>query len=338
LTGSIQSPPNENLRWERVKTFNTGIDFALKNEIISGSIEYYVKNGTDLLAQAPTDPTYGFSTFYGNVADMKGKGWDIQLNSRNLSGALKWTSNLIFSSAKQKVTTYLMPISNSPVPYLGGGISPIVGKPLYNIFSYRWEGLDPLNGDPIGYYEGKASKDYNKIYNSTKLDSLIDNGPIQPLVFGALRNTLTYQNFTFSFNISYKFGGYFRAKSVTYSGINAGKGGHGDYAQRWQQPGDEIRTHVPSYIAINNENRDLFYRNSDVLVQKSDVIRLEDLNLSYALNKSSIRKLPFKSVSLFVYASNLGMLWKANNIGIDPYYNNVPSERMKIAIGTNLTF
>ncbi|TCC98820.1 SusC/RagA family TonB-linked outer membrane protein [Pedobacter hiemivivus] len=338
VSATLMSPPNENLRWERVKSFNTGIDFALKNEVISGSVEYYVKNGTDLLAQAPTDPTYGFSNFYGNVADMKGNGWDIQLNSRNLNGALKWNSNLIFSSAKQRVTTYLMPVSKSPVPYLGGGISPIVGKPLYNVFSYRWGGLDPLNGDPLGFFEGKQSKDYNKIYNTSPLDSLIHNGPVQPVVFGALRNTLSYRNFTLSFNISYKFGGYFRTTSVTYLGVNYGKGGHGDYALRWQQPGDENRTHVPSYVAVNNDNRDMFYRNSDVLVQKSDVIRLEDLNLSYALNKNMTRKLPFKSVSLFVYASNFGMLWKANHIEIDPYYNNVPAERMKFAIGTNLTF
>jgi len=334
----IQSPPNEHLSWERVKTFNAGIDFALKNEVISGSVEYYVKNGADLLAQAPTDPTLGFNTFYGNVADMKGNGWDVQLNSRNLNGLLKWNSNLIFSSANQRVTTYLMPISKSPVPYLSGALSPVVGKPLYNIFSYRWEGLDPVNGDPIGYYNGNQSKDYNAIYNSSPLDSLIHNGPIQPVVFGALRNTFIYRSFTLSFNISYKFGGYFRAASVNYSGINVGWGGNGDYARRWQQPGDELKTHVPSYVTINNDNRDLFYRNSNVLVQKSDVIRLEDLNLAYALNKGTIRKLPFKAVSVYVYAANLGMLWKANQIGIDPYYNNVPAGRMKITIGTNLTF
>jgi TonB-linked SusC/RagA family outer membrane protein len=334
----IQSPPNENLSWERVKTFNAGIDFALKNEVISGSVEYYVKNGTDLLAQAPTDPTLGINTFFGNVADMRGNGWDVQLNSRNLNGQLKWNSNLIFSSSWQRVTTYLMPISKSPVPYLSGALSPVVGKPLYNVFSYRWEGLDPINGDPLGYYKGKQSKDYNAIYNSSPLDSLIHNGPVQPVVFGALRNTLNYRNFTLSFNISYKFGSYFRVASVNYSGINVGWGGSGDYARRWQQAGDELKTHVPSYVALNNDNRDLFYRNSDVLVQKSDVIRLEDMNLAYALNKNMVKKLPFKAISVYVYAANLGMLWKANHMGIDPYYNNVPAERMRIAIGTNLTF
>src|SRR5690606_14353626 len=111
-TATVVRPPNDQLRWERVKMLNLGLDFSLKGSVLSGSIEYYDKTATDLLAQTPTDPTLGFSSVFANVASMKGKGWDIQLNSLNIKKALRWQSNLIYSYAANKVTEYLMPVSS----------------------------------------------------------------------------------------------------------------------------------------------------------------------------------------------------------------------------------
>lgn len=337
---TIQTPPNENLRWERVKVLNLGMDFATKGNVLSGSVEYYDKHAIDLLAQAPTDPTLGITTFFGNVAAMRAKGWDIQLNSRNIEGKVNWQSTLIFSRSKQKVTDYLMPVSTSPAPYLPiGALSPIIGQPLYNVFSFVWRGLDPATGDPLGYRNGESSNDYNDIYFNTPLDSLINNGPVQPTIYGALRNTVSFKNLSLSFNISYKFGNYFRAQSVYYAGLLSGWGGHGDYALRWQKPGDELTTYVPSLVYPNdNSNRDEFYRYAQVLVHKADHIRLEDINLSYNVARGKNSRLPFSNLRLYLYASNLGVLWKANKAGIDPYYNNIAAEGRRLAIGGTFTF
>ncbi len=84
----ITAPPNKELKWEQIGIFNLGIDFETKKHIISGTIEYYRKNGKGLLGLAPTDPTLGLSginaaPFYGNVANMKGSGIDIQITTHN---------------------------------------------------------------------------------------------------------------------------------------------------------------------------------------------------------------------------------------------------------------
>lgn len=332
----ILSPPNENLRWERVTTRNFGVDFQLKTGILSGSFDVFNKSSLDLLAQAPTDPTLGFSTFYGNVANMSGNGWEFQLNSNNLNGRLKWSSNIIFSNSKQKVTEYLMPVSASPIPYLNGALNPIVGKPLYNIYSFKWKGLDPSNGDPIGEFNGITSKDYSSIYNLTKLEDLISSGPVQPVTFGAIRNTFSFKNVVLSFNISYKFGGFFRISSLSNIGLNGGWGGHGDFERRWQKSGDEKFTNVPSVQLQAATDKDAFYLNSEILVEKSDVIRLEDINISYGITKEKFKKLPFKTINFNFFASNIMCLWKASKI--DPYFNNIPKDRVKVTFGTNFIF
>src|SRR5690606_38243276 len=49
LIAQIKSVGNPSLRWEQVYTFNTGVDFASRNQRLQGSVDYYVKNASDLV-------------------------------------------------------------------------------------------------------------------------------------------------------------------------------------------------------------------------------------------------------------------------------------------------
>jgi len=353
-TGTIQNPPNPSLRWETVKIVNIALDFGTRNKILTGSIDYYQKHADDLISDVPTDPTLGLvqgagggtPDIFENSANMKGHGIDLELNSRNLDGRFKWYTTFIFSYVKTQVTKYLVPVSTNGSTYLTSTsiILPITGKPVYGIYSYRWGGLDPATGDPMGYLGKSASKDYNAITSNTKLDSMIFNGPVQPTTFGALRNTVSWKNFSLSFNISYKFGYYFRRPSVNYGNLFAEFPGLGtlagskDYSLRWQQPGDEKKTNVPSITYPANPLRDQLYLFSQILVDKADNIRLEDIRIDYTLDRSIWRQLPFRQVKLYIYTSNLGILWKANKDGIDPYYNNTARPARNISMGLNIGF
>jgi hypothetical protein len=185
--------------------------------------------------------------------------------------------------------------------------------------------------------DGKTSNDYVAMQN-LPLDSLVYNGPAQPTYFGALRNTFTWKQISLSFNISYKLGYYFRKPSLNYSNLFFSWNGSGDYAKRWQKPGDEANTYVPSLVYPDNSARDLFYQYADVLVLKGDNIRLEDVSLSYALTGEQWHAMPFKQVRLNLYAYNLGLLWTANAEHIDPYYVNVPRAGKSIALGMSIIF
>ncbi|SHM58902.1 SusC/RagA family TonB-linked outer membrane protein [Chryseobacterium polytrichastri] len=332
---SIANPGNPELRWEKVSMLNLGLDFASKNNTISGSVEYYFKKGIDLFGDSPLPGSSGFQTFRGNTAGTSGRGIDIVINSINVKKhGFSWVTNLLLSRAADKVTKYNVPQDAASTLTYGTGnngiILPLLNKPLFGIYSYKWAGLDPNNGDPRGFLNGRPSSDYASIISNTLLDSLKFSGSSRPKVFGSFRNTVTYKSFALSAGIIYKLDYFFRRSSISYTSLYQNWQGHSDYTKCWQKPGDELITDVPSSALLPaDQARDAFYTNSEVLVAKGDHIRLQDINLSYDFSKSSLARTPFKMLRLYCYVNNIGILWRANKQGIDPdlFGENLPKPR-----------
>lgn len=314
---TIINPPNPELRWERVKVLNTGIDFGTKGERLTGSLEYYHKQGIDLIGDTPFPPSSGITLFRGNTAGTSGNGMDVTLSSKNTTGALRWNTDAILSHITEKITDYK--VTASVYNYIQSGLYvPLEGRPLYSLYSYQWAGLDPSTGDPLGYLNGVVSKDYAAILNTITPQNMIFNGSLRPTTFGSVRNSFSYKGWDLSFNVVYRLGYYYRKSSVSYSNNYGLSSNNGDYALRWQKPGDEDQTIVPSIPATANNNRDMFYRYSEALADKADNIRLQDIRAGYALNKVRSGKLPFKSAEIYAYANNIGLIWKAARFDMDP--------------------
>jgi hypothetical protein len=92
-----------------------------------------------------------------------------------------------------------------------------------------------------------------------------------------------------------------------------------DFAARWLKPGDETSTIVPSMAEYGVDPfRDGFYNNTSVTVARADHIRLQDVSLGFDLDRNNWRAIPLKHIRLYLYANNLGIIWKANNFGLDP--------------------
>src|SRR5690606_25066964 len=104
----IANPPNPSLRWEQVATWNIGADFAIRNSRISGSIEYYNRKSTDVISAEPADITTGFNRLTRNSAQLRNRGMDVNIASRNLHGVFSWNTNVLFSLNKTKVEKYLV--------------------------------------------------------------------------------------------------------------------------------------------------------------------------------------------------------------------------------------
>lgn len=338
---AVTTPPNPDLRWENVSTLNFGVDFSTAENIISGTVEFYTKKGMDLIEAAPLAPSTGFSSFNGNAASTITKGIDLTLHRNNLNGKFKWQTDVLFSTVNDKVTKFDTRYASTQLASIYGGLIAVEGKPLFGIFSYRWEGLDPATGDPLGWLNKSVSKDYANILQTTPIDSMVFHGSARPTIFGSVRNSFSYKGFSLSFNIIYKLGYYFRRNSVSidYTNVLTNAGLHGDYTKRWQKPGDESITDVPSLSYPSNQNRANFYRFSSALVEKGDQVRLQDIQLSYQLRLNKW----LSQLQVYLYASNLGILWKANSQNLDPdVYSTVlsnpfPNPRM-ISIGLRGNF
>jgi hypothetical protein len=330
LTGlryaTVTSPPNPSLQWEKVKNINAGIDFGLARNIVSGTIEVYKKNGLHLIQATPLAPSTGFSTYKGNAASTMTRGIDLSINGRVKLNKLLWSPTALLSYMKDEVVHYdpeLAPKVLAGNTLTGtaeaAGLLAVKRKPLFGMYSYRWGGLDGATGDPMGYVDGAVSKDYLAIFDETSAEELIFHGSARPTWFGALRNDFSYRNFSLSFNITFRAGYFFRRRSTAISYPNVLTNGmHMDFDARWQKPGDEVTTQVPSIVYPANNNRNEFYRMSSVLVEDASHARLQDVRVSYDVAPQLLQKLAIKSLRLYTYFSNVGILWRANKAGIDP--------------------
>jgi TonB-linked SusC/RagA family outer membrane protein len=324
----ISTINNPDLRWERVSMANFALDFALKSNRLTGTIEYYLKRGVDLYGLTPYDyTTFGISsTILKNVASIQANGLDLTLNSKNIDGAFSWNTTLFTSFYKDKTTKYETVEAKRIISKLGGatGITPVIGKPLYAITAYKWAGLDAA-GNPQGFLNGKESIDYSAITKQAVnggLDSgnVVYLGPSIPTVFGSLINNFAWKNFSLSVSFLYKIGYYFQKSSIDYLLLVNSGIGHKDFEKRWQKPGDEGITNVPSFDYPVNSLRSNFYLNSEVNVFRADHIRFQYANLSYTFQRLRRKHLPFNSIQVYANASNLGIIWKANKEGLDPEY------------------
>ncbi|WP_166670658.1 SusC/RagA family TonB-linked outer membrane protein [Olivibacter sp. XZL3] len=328
---SISNPPNPSLRWEKVGVWNVGADFGFKNSRISGSVEYYQKKATDLIANTPLSPQAGVTQFRGNAADMLTKGVDFQLSSINIRAPFNWSSTLLLNYVKDEVISYKLRQGSNQDIAGENYINPLEGFPLYAIFSFPNRGLNDT-GNPIGVLDGKESVDYAAIISNADPANLYYEGSATPVFFGSFVNTFSYGRFSMSFNITFKAGYYFRRASLNYSEL-PGNYSQADFSQRWQSPGDELKTNVPAMIYPFDYARETFYKYSEVLVERGDQIRLQDIRLSYTPKIG----MPFSNFQVYAYANNLGLLWRANGHNIDPDAPFVPTPR-SIALGLKVDF
>jgi len=342
---NITSPANPSLRWEKIRMINFGVDFALNGGRLSGSLEYYHKNGIDLAGESPLSPSTGFATYTGNYAKTAGDGFDITLsNSIPFNRSLSINNTVIVSGIWEKVTAYSVTgTANNYIINSYGNASnvyPLEGKPLYSLYALRWAGLDPNTGEPQGYLNGKVSKDYANIIAGTTVDSMNFQGRTRPPLTASWRPEFSWKQWSLSFLFVGKFDYVFRRSYLSYNGLYSTWNMHSDYLLRWQKPGDEQFTDVPSiqYPPVNSQ-REQFYGTSEVVTEKADNIRLQDIRLSWRYARSLHPRLPFQSVDCFLYANNVGIVWRANYKGLDPdlYAGAMPLPRA-LAIGLTIHF
>ncbi len=339
----LGNAPNPDLKWEKVGIINAALEFGLFNNRLSGSFDFWQKKSTDLISTVPMPLASGVLLYTANTANLKGTGFELSLNARIIEGKkFKWQTNFGLSYAKTIVTKLLIGIGTgySTKDFINYSLNATQGRIINGISSYRWAGLDPLTGDPRGYFNKQISTNYNAILNDS-ISNQVFHGSAVPLYFGFIGNSFSWKNFTISANISYRLNFYFRKPTINYSQLTTAWTGHSDYALRWQKPGDEQFTNIPSFTYPTNYNRDQFFQYSEINVLRGDNIRLQDIRVQYNFN---FKKLPFKALSAFVYANNLNViLWRKNKSKLDPDFigasNLLSAPTPKtLAGGVNLSF
>lgn len=307
----IGYPPNPMLRWEKTATTNIGIDFSIFKSRLSGSIDYYNKSTTDLLGSRNADPTLGWSSLLLNYGKMYNRGIEISLQSQNIKNrTFSWTTNATFSYNKNELTN-LEGTQESVFNYSAYNVA-AVGYPLNSLFSYRYAGLDPKDGNVLVYNQAGE-----KVSNVSSIKDMVYSGTRTPKYTAALKNAISYQNFDFSFMFVYYGGNVMRDVVAGYMGGAPGSNLNRKAMNHWRKPGDEnIPGVAPSFNKNINYRLAQTWYSADVHVKKADYIKLRDVSISYNVPKKYLNKWGFESLALTCQLSNVW--WWAANGDIDP--------------------
>jgi TonB-dependent starch-binding outer membrane protein SusC len=333
----ITNPPNPNLRWEKIRIINLGLDFESLSGRLSGSLEFYSKKGEDLIGESEVPDSNGIYVVRGNFSETRTRGFDLILNTVNILKPIRWTTQLLMSGVQDEVISFQGARTISQ--YLGGAsnVVPQEGRPLFAVYSYPWGGLDPDNGNPLGFLDGELSDNYSRIIGAMTPETLQFHGSSRPTLFGSIRNDFEWKGWSLSINMSYRLGYYYRRRSVDYVALSRGEISHADYANRWREPGDELNTQIPSQPTALNTLRHSFYQSSSILVERGDHLRLQDIRLGYTWDKLSSPGLPFQRLEIFTYLNNVSILWKASSDPLDPDFPMMPPLR-SAAFGLRMNF
>jgi TonB-linked SusC/RagA family outer membrane protein len=293
------SMSNSQLGWETTVASNYGLDFSLFKNKISGSVEYYSMNTSDLLLSLRIPNMTGYETFFTNIGATNNKGIELTLNTNNYTkGKFNWTTNFVFSLNRNKIK------SLSGIDLNGDGVEDddiasgrFIGQPQGANFDYVWDGIwqqgDDNTIDPSakpGFIrfkdvsgDGKIGPEDRQVLHSS-----------QPDFMSGLTNRLSYGGLSFSFLLNARVGGYSR-NSLLNHGSN-----FFDRANLMDLPywtPENPLTDRPS-IGYPNPLGYGFY-------QSRTFLRLQDVSLGYNIPKDIITKARLDRVNVYVSGKNL---------------------------------
>lgn len=318
-TASIISPANPTLRWEKTGMLNFGLDYAVLNNRIAGTFEYFMKKGRDLFFQFPIDPTYGVNTLLTNNTSINARGFEASITGRIIDKrTVSWSSTFNFSYNRNKIVDTRFAPTASTYSALSG--TNIAGYPTGAVWVYRYAGLD-ANGMTLVYDADKQTK-LAPNQNPKGIDALYYAGTMTAPYFGSLMQTLRIKQFTLFAIGTYSFGSVFlrpttsvvpstRQPYVLYDL-------HKDIAVRWRNPGDENNTTVPGIAGAFASTSMFRYGFSDINVESGSYIRLREVSLQYDLPATLARKITAKTIYVNLAVRNPGLLWTRNKEGYDP--------------------
>lgn len=303
---------NPNLTWERSTETNIGVDFGLFNNRLSGEVDYYVKNTTDLLLNVPVPGSSGFSSQFQNIGELRNSGWEFTLNSNNLTGKFSWTTSLNLAFNRNEVVA----LADGQDMIDNGGSRYMnvvrVGAPIGVFWGAEYAGVDPANGDALWYVndpEGDPEATTND-YNSA---NFVDLGSPLPTVIGGLDNTLSYGGLSLNFRFQGQAGNMIHNAAGGYMSCNACwfDNQTTDQLDRWQNPGDV--TDVPE-ARLGYSNGD--QSRSSRYLSDGSYLRLKNVTLSYTLPAKWLGRTGVRDARIYLTGTNL--LTFTNYEGWDP--------------------
>lgn len=296
---------NPDLKWEKGKNWNIGIDFSLFNNRVYGSFNYFNRKQQDLLGNYKVSvPPYLFDETFVNVGTMKNTGFEFDINVKavttkdfsydfNVVGATMSNKFVDFSNSQYVGQDYY-DVAGTSDPYPYYNLQRIQkGKSIGNFYMWKYAG-HTTDGEWLVY-----DKDGDIIRASQASDAdrqKVGNG--MPKFTMSTSHNFRYRNFDLSLFFRGAFGyDIFNIHDFYYGTRNfTGNRSHKAYGKNFQISG----TANPVVC--------------DYFLEKGDYLKLDMVTLGYTFNPKSCRFLD--RVRLYGTMKNVFTLTKFS--GVDP--------------------
>ncbi|GJM28286.1 MAG: SusC/RagA family TonB-linked outer membrane protein [Cyclobacteriaceae bacterium] len=318
---------NTELTWEKLKEFNVGVDFGLKERVLDASFDFYIREGFDLIGVVQTSGIGGQGLKVGNFADMQSIGFEASVGSHVLSkGGFNW--NLDFNVGYNRDEITRLDFGPRIADAIGQTGAAVLGGPRRGIFSTKFAGLNQQGIPEFFDANGERVFSYDLQERNELVSTLDFEGPAEPRLFGGLNNVFSYGDFSLSALISYKWDYVIRLNDSFFAAYTDFDALPGELADRWAVPGDEELTDIPVILdrGVAQGSGDIvqaydLYNKSGLRVAKGDYIRLKAVRLSYQVPAAFINRIGLSNASLSLEGQNLALLYSDSALnGQDPEF------------------
>jgi len=335
---------NPDLRWERQKQLNIGLDAAVLNNRLTLSANYFDITNDDLLMYRSLSTVGGYNRTIYNVGAMKNKGIEFQVSGDVIKTEdVRWNISANISSAKNKVTKLY---GEETERYNLGGFTGneiqrtgnlFLGKSINSIYVFEYDGIAQVGEDLSGIdYGGRTVAPGDIKIKDRNGDGVINDsdryvvGNTDPNYYGGFTTDFSYKGFAVNAVFAYSIGG--KRTSWIYEGyMNSGgmSAAHTDLLNRWTP--ENTNTDVPrAYYGGGRYS----LGETDHAIQNASFLRLNALTLSYTFPSTLTDNVYLKNARVYVTGSNLFTATKYK--GYDPEGgDSYPNSRMFV-VGLNV--
>jgi hypothetical protein len=294
--------PNPDLRWEKKKELNIGLDFSLLNNRLGGAIDVYSRKTVDLLfkyrAQLPPNV---IDEMFTNVGTLSNSGVEVVINTVPVKlKDFTWNSDVTFNYQKNKMVSFSNDVYKATEQYYGDLPSPgnlgqpirvVEGGPLGTFYGYRYAGLTD-EGKWLFYKKDGSTATAAQMNADDK--AVLGTGI--PKYMASWSNTFRYKNWDLTLFFRGKFGFQILNLQELYFGN-----------KKWAP--NNMLDYVLGRDAKLNDDPQF----SDYYLEKGDFVRLDNITLGYNF------KLKTKYIrNLRLYASGRNIATFTGYSGLDP--------------------
>ncbi|WP_159018858.1 SusC/RagA family TonB-linked outer membrane protein [Algibacter sp. L3A6] len=325
----IASEINPDIKWEETATIEFGIDYGVFDNRVSGSLNFFQKNSTDLLfSAAVADGTNFSNNIIQNIGELQTRGIEFSVNAdvvKQEDFTIDFNFNATFLDREIKELAQGQDVktggisggTGNNIQILSEGFSPN----SFNVYKQLYD----TSGNPI---EG-AYVDLNGDNVINEDDRYLKENPGADAILG-FQSNVNYKNFDFSFNMRANLGNY------VYNNVNSSK------AQYQLLQDNAVLGNLPTSVLDNNFQRTADVIISDIYVEDASFLKMDNITLGYTFPNVS-KKL--KSIRLWAGIQNVFTI--TNYSGLDPEVsvgtdqgidNNIYPRPRTILAGANFKF